>query len=117
ASEDLRESTRYNYLSLVRKHIGPAVGHLSLAEVNAPELRSFFIDMRDAGYSRSYRTIARHVLSGTFRMAVADGLIERSPLVAVPALAVEYRGEVVPLDVEQVERLAGSIRPPTEPPS
>jgi integrase len=112
SAEDIRESTRYHYLGIARKHIVPAIGHLALAEVDGPELRSFFLGMRDAGYSRSYRTVARHVLSRTFRYAIADGLLERSPLDAVPAVANEYRREVVPLDVPEVERLADRIRPP-----
>jgi len=108
----LRESTRYNYLSVTRKHISPAVGHLALAEVGGPDLRAFFVQMRDAGYSRSYRAIARHALSRTFQLALAEGLINSNPLAAVPALATEYRREVEPLDVNQVELLAQSIRPP-----
>jgi integrase len=111
SAEDLRESTRYHYKSMARKHIFPAIGHLALAEVEGPELRSFFVAMRDAGYSRSYRAVARHLLARTFRYALADGLVERNPLDAVPSLAAEYRREVNPLDVGQVERLADGIRP------
>jgi integrase len=111
SAEDLRESTRYHYEGMARKHIFPAIGHLALAEVEGPELRSFFVGMRDAGYSRSYRSVARHLLARTFRYALADGLVERNPLEAVPSIAAEYRREVRPLDVEQVERLADSIRP------
>jgi integrase len=112
SAEDIRESTRYHYLGIARKHIVPAIGHLALAEVEGPELRSFFVGMRDAGYSRGYRSVARHLLSRTFRFAIADGLLDRNPLDAVPAFVNEYRREVVPLDVRDVERLADRIRPP-----
>jgi integrase len=111
SADDLRDSTRYHYASMARKHIFPAIGHLALAEVEGPELRSFFVGMRDAGYSRSYRSVARYLLARTFRYALADGLVERNPLEAVPSLAAEYRREVTPLEVEQVERLADCIRP------
>jgi integrase len=110
AAEDLRESTRYHYLGMMRKHIGPAIGHLALAEVKGPELRSFFVGMREAGYSHSYRALAHQVLARTFRLAAAEGLIEQSPLASVPMRGGEYRRDVVPLEVQDVERLASFIR-------
>src|SRR5688572_9763276 len=70
AAEDLRESTRYHYVSMARKHIGPAIGHLALADLTAGDIREFLARMREAGYSDSYRAIARNVLGRTITLAV-----------------------------------------------
>jgi integrase len=111
AADDLRESTRYHYLSMARKHIAPAIGHLALAKVDGPELRSFFLNMRDAGFSGSYRSVARNILSRTFQLALSEGLVERNPMLSVSAAREQYGSDVRPLEVHEVEALADSIRP------
>jgi integrase len=110
-AEDLRESTRYHYLGMVRRHFLPVLGSVPLADVGATELRAFFLHMREQGYSRSYRAIARNVLSRTFGLAVAEGIIGRNPLSAVPQPQNSTRREVRPLEVYQVEALADAILP------
>ena len=111
SAEDLRESTRYHYLGMARKHIAPAIGHLALAEVDGPALRAFFVSMRDAGFSSSYRSVARNILSRTLQLALSEGLAERNPMLSVAAAREQYRSDVRPLEVHEVEALADSIRP------
>jgi integrase len=111
AAEDLRESTRYHYVSMASKHIAPAIGARLLAQVTTDDVRELLARMREAGYSGSYRAIARNVLTRTFTLAVSEGLLFRSPLDAVPVLKQERRPEVQPLDVQEVEALASAILP------
>lgn len=111
ASEDLRESTRYHYVSIARKHIEPALGEVPLRDVTASQLRALLGEMRESGYSDSYRSITRNILGRTFRLAVSEGLLARSPLQAVPAVRRGGRPEVGVLDVAQVEALASAILP------
>jgi integrase len=111
AADDLRESTRYHYLGMVRRHFVPVLGSLSLADVGPMELRAFFLHMREQGYSRSYRAVARNVLSRTFRLAAAEGIVGLNPLSAVPPPRDSTRREVRPLEVRQVEALADAILP------
>jgi integrase len=111
AADDLRESTRYHYASMARKHISPVIGHVPLNQVHPNDVRGLLISMREAGYSRSYRAVARNVLARSFSSAVSEGLLLRNPLDAVPSLQQEPRPEVQSLDVQQVEALAGAILP------
>jgi integrase len=111
AADDIRESTRYHYVSMVRKHIGPALGHLDLGRVETDDVRQFLATMRHAGYSSGYQSVARHVLARTFRLALSEGLVGRSPLAAVPPHKQEARSEVQPLEVDEVEALASAILP------
>jgi hypothetical protein len=111
AAEDIRDSTRYHYTSMARKHIGPALGHRPLDQVNANDLRRFLGDMRAAGYFRSYRSVARFVLARTFKLAMRESLLVRNPLDAVPVHVPDKPPEVEPLEVEDVEALASAILP------
>jgi integrase len=111
AAEDIRDSTRYHYVSMARKHIGPAIGHRPLDQVNVNDLRRFLGNMRAAGYSSSYRSVARFVLARTFKLAMREGLLVRNPLDAVPVHMPDRRPEVEPLEVQDVEALASAILP------
>jgi len=111
AAEDLRESTRYHYLAMARKHIGPAIGGRLVEQVDANAVRQFLTSMRERGYSSGYRGVARYVLARTFRLAVKEGLVVRSPLDAVPVQQSDARREAQPLEVHEIEALASAILP------
>ena len=111
AADDLRESTRYHYALMARKHIAPLIGHLPLTQVTSADVREVLATMREAGYSSSYRSIARNVLARTCALAVSEGLLPQNPLAAVPILKQPARPEVMPLDVREVEALADAILP------
>lgn len=110
-AEDLRESTRYHYLAMASKHIAPAIGGRGLEQVGANDVRQLLTSMRERGYSSGYRRVARCILARTFRLAVREGLVVRSPLDAVPVPQSDARPEVQPLEVHEVEALASSILP------
>jgi integrase len=111
AAEDLRESTRYHYLSMARKHIAPAMGRRSLSEVDSDDVRRFLGSLRERGYSTGYRSVARYVLARAFKLAAREGLLSRNPLDAVPVQKPAARPEVEPLEIDDVEALASAILP------
>ena len=110
AADDLRQSTRYHYASITRKHIAPVIGDLQLDAVSPGDVRQLLVSMRERGYSSGYRAVARNVLSRTFALAVSEGLVDRSPLAAVPVTN-QVQAEVQPLEVQEVEALAAAILP------
>jgi integrase len=67
--------------------------------------------MREASLSGGYRAIARSVLARTFRLAMSEGLLERNPLTSVPTPRHDSKSEIRPLEMDEVEALASSIRP------
>jgi integrase len=111
AADDLRATTRYHYRSLARKHILPPLGELPLPDVRATDLRQLLRNLKERGFSASYRTTVHSILSRTFRLALAEGLITTNPLAAVPAPRAEPRAEVRPLEIREVESLADAILP------
>jgi integrase len=104
---NLRGSSLYGYRCTLDRHIRRGIGQRPLAEVSTHELRDFFrgLELGMAGKSGVYRLLAKG-----FNRAVADGILDRSPLKAIPRPKSQPR-EIIPLRPEQITRLADAADP------
>ncbi|MGH3965083.1 MAG: tyrosine-type recombinase/integrase [Pseudonocardiaceae bacterium] len=107
-----RASTRERWASLIRCHIEPLpFGKLRLASVRPSEVQAWITD-RSAVLAPSTVQSLVKVVRGAFTAAVADRVISVSPFtttrIAIPRVD---RPRVVPLTVEQVQRLSDAMSP------
>jgi integrase len=80
----LAERTKHHYRYCLDNYVTPAVGSLTLREVNAvPALRNFLQSIADSNGAGAAKS-ARSVLSNVLRMAVLDGALERNAMRDVP---------------------------------
>lgn len=83
AAEDLRASTLATYASVIRNHIEPGVGQLEVEAITPVQMRAFFADLYRRKVGVGAIDMVYRLLSKSFRAAVADQLIERSPMAAI----------------------------------
>jgi integrase len=107
----LRESTRRNYESALRLRILPAFGDRQLATIRRSDIQAAISAW--AAEDLTARTISNlylKVLRLIFKNAVLDGLIAKSPCVAIrrPQIVAD---QIVPMTVEQVMAIAAEIEP------
>lgn len=89
-----RPQSRARYLSALRLHVIPAMGNVEVREINAALLDRVLADIhrRTPGVEGTCRTVLSHVM----RLAVMEGLLQASPMDAVP------RRRATPADVRRV---------------
>ncbi|MGI9073254.1 MAG: tyrosine-type recombinase/integrase [Bryobacteraceae bacterium] len=100
------------YANLIKNHIQPAFGNLSMYEITTQRIQSWLDRKGEAGFSWSTRTDLRNLLSGVFSRATEWGLYkEPNPVRFVHAgrraLVLEKRK----LDIDQTRRLLASLPP------
>lgn len=82
ATSHLRDSTRSNLESRLRKHILPAFGDRGLRSITPADVRAWVAQLTDrlspGAVASTYRTLARILAT-----AEIDGLIRRSPCVGI----------------------------------
>lgn len=71
--------TADRYRSLIDVHIGPALGHKTLAMIGPADLARLYRKLSDAGLAPATVRKAHYLLSGAFRMAVDWDWMERNP--------------------------------------
>ena len=107
----LRDATRRQYDGALRLYILPALGARPLASIRRSDVQSLVnawaADGASAGsignaYFKALRLI--------FKSAVLDGLVAKSPCVAIKRPQI-VTGQIVPLTVEQVMAIADEIEP------
>jgi integrase len=102
---DLRASTLYRDLGLLRNHITPRFGPVPLVKVQTSDVRAWVAEMVATGrHSPATVRKAGQVLAKVMRAAVDDGLIARSPCVGV-RLPAEGSREMAFLSAAQVVEL------------
>jgi integrase len=106
----LRPTTRVQYDGALRLYILPVLGSRPLATVKRSDIQSLLSAWAAQGASAASVSAYFKVLKLVFRSAVLDGLIAKSPCVAIrqPELVSK---QIVPLTVEQVRAIADAIRP------
>ena len=112
---DLRDSTRELYTRNIRVHIeGTALAQIDVRDVSPEDLSTFW---RGLDVGTGARRNVYQLLSKVFNRAIAQGLLDVSPLKRAPEVRRPSKGraeEVRPLTVAQVEHLAESARSPRD---
>ena len=112
---DLRDSTRELYTRNTRVHIeGTALARIDVRDVSPEDLSTFW---RGLDVGTGARRNVYQLLSKVFNRAIAQGLLDVSPLKRAPEVRRPSKGrasEVVPLTVAQVEALAEAARSPRD---
>jgi integrase len=106
----LRSATRVQYDGALRLYILPVLGSRPLATVKRSDIQSLVSAWAAQGASAASVSAYFKVLKLVFRSAVLDGLIAKSPCVAIRQPEIVSK-QVVPLTVEQVKAIAGEIKP------
>ncbi|HSS89986.1 MAG TPA: site-specific integrase, partial [Streptosporangiaceae bacterium] len=107
----LRTATSRQYEQALRLHILPALGDRPLATIRRSDVQSLVNAWAAQGASANAIGNAYFkALRLIFKNAVLDGLIVKSPCVAIKRPAIVAK-QVVPLTVEQVTAIADEIEP------
>jgi len=108
SSWDLRGSSLYAYRGILQRHVaGAPVGRRPLGEITTDELRGF---LGALSCGPSARAAVYRLLAKAMNQAVREGLLNRSPLRAIPKPKEQPR-EIRPLESRQVEALANAANP------
>lgn len=98
----VKESTRANYQTLLRKHLLPTFGPLYVRDLTTEQLAEFFSSMEENGLSPSTRRSIQLVLQMILRYGAATGNCD---IMLFPALPTMPRGTVGTLTDEECYKL------------
>jgi integrase len=99
----IREVTRAKYETVVRLHLGPAVGSTSVGDLTPPQMRRVFAKLHDeAGPWTTWE--AFKITRRAVRQALQEGLLTRDPLAGVKVTAPRRKGIriLTPAEVETI---------------
>jgi integrase len=74
-----KKSTLENYRGFLNKQILPVFGNLKVTEINRGKVKTFLLEKVGSGYSKSYATQLKNVISGVLNKAVDDEVIQANP--------------------------------------
>ena len=104
----LRPKTVLIYTGLLRCHIAPHFGHVTVAEVTLARVRRWRKKLLDSGVSEVTAAKAYRLLRAVFNTALDDGLIKRNPC-RIKGAGTEDSPERPVLTVTQVYALADAV--------
>jgi len=108
-ASDVKRATKDLYAFIARKHLAPALGHLTLAQLRPSDVEAMIVAKRAAGLSASTVRTIYTVLRAALTVAVRDGLVRRNVAMAVRRPTAE-RTEARYLTAEQAQRLLEAVR-------
>lgn len=76
----VKRGTCYNYQKQYAYYVQKKLGNKPLAEIRGEHIQKLFNDMAMEGYSKATIDLLKAVLSGMFKQAFKNGLIERDPV-------------------------------------
>jgi hypothetical protein len=79
-SENLRESTKQDYIFLARKYVLPALGHMRLVDIDTNTIDRWIYEMKKSGYSAQTRKKARQNAYSIFKYGVKQRIILINPV-------------------------------------
>lgn len=82
-SPTMKGGTQDTYRNILDKHLLPAFGARSLADITIPDVEVWWAGLRSQGYSHKRLATIRGILTGIFRRAVTAGLVHRNPVEAI----------------------------------
>ena len=97
-------STQERYQSAIDLHVAPRVGHIQLGQLTPEHIRRLQQELLDEGLSGKSVQLARQVLFGACKHAVALEMIQRNPVALVKAPRVTKK-EIMPPEVQAVRSL------------
>ena len=107
---NLRPKTLQLYDGLVRLHLSPTFGRLTLQDITEPQVRRWRKSLLDAGVGEVTVAKAYRLLKAIMNTAVDDGLIRRNPC-RIKGAGQEKSPERPVLTIGQVFALADAIGP------
>jgi integrase len=107
---NLRPKTLQLYNGLVRLHMTPALGSLTIQEITEPRVRRWRKGLLDAGVGEVTTAKAYRLLKAIMNTAVDDGMIRRNPC-RIKGAGQEKSPERPVLTIRQVFALADAIDP------
>jgi len=82
-SATMKGGTQDTYRNILDKHLLPAFGARSLADITIPDIEAWWAGLRSQGYSHKRLATIRGILTGIFRRAVTAGIVNRNPVEAI----------------------------------
>ena len=107
--DTVRKSTHEGYEYAIEPHIKPALGRIKLKDLNPAQIRWFYRDRLDSGFSPATVHKQHVVLHKALKAAVADGLIPRNAAAGLKLPRIT-REEIAPLTEEESRRLLETVR-------
>lgn len=99
-----QSSTQARNVGILRKHVNPVLGSMRIHTIKRSHIQGLVDKWATVGLKR--RTIDRHVavLSAIFRLAEADGIIPRNPVVKIsrPPASAPHRQVLNPSEIQQL---------------
>jgi integrase len=99
-----RPSSRARDHSLLRSLILPELGDQALVRIGPMDIRRWIAGLEERGYAPATIGKAYQIVSRAFRVAVADGIVTRSPCreVKLPKIETPERRFLAPAEVEDL---------------
>lgn len=103
-----QQTTQKRNVGILNKHVDPALGGMRIHDIKRSDIQKLVDKWVGDGLKR--RTIDRHlaVLGAIFRLAEADGIIAKNPVIKIsrpPAQAPHRRA----LSADEIQRLLGEV--------
>lgn len=109
SGKPLRPRTAESYRQILDKHLLPALGHLKLKELTAPDVRAYVTAKLKEGQSPASVKYHHAILSAALARAVRDGIIAVNVGKLAQPPSVE-RAEIRPLAIEEAKRFLEAAR-------
>jgi integrase len=106
---DLGDRTRELYAGYLKNHVGPHLGDLTLIEISAPRVRTWRMDLIDAGTGASTVAKSYRFLRTVLNTAVDDELIRKNPC-RIKGAGQERAAERPHASLAEVFRIAAKIQ-------
>jgi integrase len=107
--DTVRKSTHEGYEHAIGPHIKPALGRITLKDLNPAQIRWFYRDRLDSGLAPATVHKQHIVLHKALKAAVAHGLIPRNGAAGLKLPRIT-REEIDPLTEEEARRLLETVR-------
>jgi integrase len=95
-NQGVREGTRYDYISLAKNYLLPALGSKRIVDISTVIIDQWLMSMKDQGYSAVTRKKSRQVASMIFKFALKKRFIQYNPIPdsSIPRNEIGYRTQV-----------------------
>jgi len=107
----LKPYTREGYESLLRVHVLPRFGNVSLGRIQPVDIREWVSQLHSSGLSASRTRQSYYLVAQILRAAVESGYLTKTPCVGV-ALPRMQRRDMRFLTAQEVRRIAEAMREP-----